>query len=178
MSLKSKIYVLSNIFLEINFYCTHDMTDVNQRYYIISLLKKFGMEGFKHVCTPFKNSNLNNNKVVVLDNNIPYQNLIGSLMYLDVCTRPDLYIAISYLIQFNSCYQEEHWKIAKCVLRYMKGTSDLGISFVGSEKNLVGFANADLGMTRLIANHTLVIILVLVSSSYHGSRKSKDLWLY
>jgi hypothetical protein len=36
--------------------------------------------------------------------NVPYQHAIGSLMYLAVCTRPDISFAMTYLSQFNNCY--------------------------------------------------------------------------
>lgn len=59
---------------------------------------------------------------------IPYQELIGSLLYLAICTRPDISYAVSYLSQFNTCFSSIHWTAAKRVLRYLKGTIDLGIT--------------------------------------------------
>ncbi|XP_050460197.1 uncharacterized protein LOC126856068 [Cataglyphis hispanica] len=69
--------------------------------------------------------------------NIPYQSLIGSLMYLAVSTRPDISYAISILSQFNTNSGKVHWNAAKRVLRYLKGTK--------SEIPLIGFVDADCG---------------------------------
>jgi hypothetical protein len=46
-------------------------------------------------------------------------------MYLAVCTRPDISHAVSILSQFNTDFKEEHWKAAKRVLRYLKGTMNI-----------------------------------------------------
>ncbi|KAJ8895032.1 hypothetical protein PR048_000355 [Dryococelus australis] len=57
------------------------------------------------------------------------KSLIGSLMYLAVCTRPDITHSVNYLSQFNNCYTLEHWKAAKRILRYLKGTKQLKLEF-------------------------------------------------
>ena len=73
----------------------------------------------------------------------PYQNLIGSLMYLSVATRPDIAHAVSYLSQFNTCFGKEHWIAAKRVLRYLQGTKQLALTFKKTGKKLYGLADAD-----------------------------------
>ncbi|KAM3966065.1 uncharacterized protein ACR2FA_012935 [Aphomia sociella] len=75
---------------------------------------------------------------------LPYQNLIGALMYLSVATRPDITHAVSYLSQFNNCYGEEHWKAAKRILRYLQGTKDYKLKYEKiNNSELVGYADAD-----------------------------------
>jgi hypothetical protein len=53
---------------------------------------------------------------------VPYQMLIGSLMYAMVCTRPDIAFSVGRLSRLNNCYTMEHWNYAKRVLKYLKGT--------------------------------------------------------
>jgi hypothetical protein len=60
---------------------------------------------------------------------LPYRELLGSLTYLSTTTRPDISFAVSHLGQFNNCYGKEHWTAAKRVLRYLKGTTDLGLVY-------------------------------------------------
>lgn len=64
-------------------------------------------------------------------------------MYLATCTRPDIAYAVSHLSQFNTCFNREHWTAAKRVLRYLKGTSDLGLTYTKNEKSIEGFVDAD-----------------------------------
>ena len=72
-----------------------------------------------------------------------YKSLIGYLMYLTVI-RPDIMFAISILSRLMHCANESHFKAAKRVLRYVKGTTDHGIWFTKSEKSILyGFANSD-----------------------------------
>ena len=65
------------------------------------------------------------------------------LMYLSA-TRSDLLIAVSILSWFIHCASEIHLKAAKRVVRYMKGTINLGIKFKKSKEfKLFGFSDGD-----------------------------------
>ncbi|KAG5325753.1 COPIA protein, partial [Pseudoatta argentina] len=60
-------------------------------------------------------------------------------MYLSVCTRPDIAHAASYLSQFNNCHGSDHWTAAKRVLRYLKGTRDVGLVYGKTSDPLTGY---------------------------------------
>jgi len=49
--------------------------------------------------------------------NIPYASVVGSLMYAQTCTRPDIIFAVGMLGRYQSNPGPEHWKAAKKVLR-------------------------------------------------------------
>lgn len=120
-------------------------TRINQKTFIKDLLAKFNMVDAKPAATPMENKLvLTKNKENVLPD-VPYQSLIGSLMFLSVNTRPDISFACSYLSQFNTCYSMEHWHAAKRVLRYLKSTLDLGITYKKAETDIVGFADSEWG---------------------------------
>ena len=76
---------------------------------------------------------------------IPYRNIIGSLMYAMTGTRPDIAYAIGALSQFNENPGELHWKAAKRVLRYLKGTKDFTLVYRKGQKSLEGYSDADWG---------------------------------
>ncbi|CAI7806527.1 unnamed protein product, partial [Closterium sp. NIES-53] len=63
----------------------------------------------------------------------PYQELVGCLMYLMTCTRPDL----AYPLSLVACYvapgrhRKVHWDAAKRVLRYLCSTSGMGLVLGG-----------------------------------------------
>ena len=71
-----------------------------------------------------------------------YQSIIGSLMYAMVETRPGIAFAVGRLSQFNTNPTEQHLKAVKHVLRYLKGTLDLGITYGGND-SLLGYTDAD-----------------------------------
>ena len=74
-----------------------------------------------------------------------YKELVGGLMYLAVATRPDIMHTVSTLAQFNDKPEQQHWKAAKRILRYLKGTSDRRLTFKKSGEPLTGYVDADWG---------------------------------
>ena len=53
--------------------------------------------------------------------NIPYASAIESLMYAQVCTRPDIAFIVGMLGRYQSNPGKDHWKAAKKVMRYLQG---------------------------------------------------------
>ncbi|CAI7845329.1 unnamed protein product [Closterium sp. NIES-54] len=63
----------------------------------------------------------------------PYPELVGCLMYLMTCTRPDLAYTLSHLARYvaPSRHRKVHWDAAKRVLRYLCSTSGMGLTLGG-----------------------------------------------
>ncbi|CAI7780286.1 unnamed protein product [Closterium sp. NIES-53] len=63
----------------------------------------------------------------------PYPELVGCLMYLMTCTRPDLAYPLSILARYVAPgrHRLEHWEAAKRVLRYLCSTSGMGLVLGG-----------------------------------------------
>ncbi|CAI7911951.1 unnamed protein product, partial [Closterium sp. NIES-54] len=75
----------------------------------------------------------------------PYPELVGCLMYLMTCTRPDLAYPLSILARYVAPgrHQPEHMAAAKRVLRYLCSTSGMGLVLGGrSPVVLIGHADA------------------------------------
>ena len=64
--------------------------------------------------------------------NVLYREVIGSLMYLAVATRPDISFIVCYLSRFQNAYDKSHWQAVKRVLAYLKGTVNLGLKYKSS----------------------------------------------
>ena len=58
-----------------------------------------------------------------------YQQIIGSLNYAAMITRPDIAFAVNELSRFNAQAKAFHLQAAKHVLRYLAGTVNLGLKF-------------------------------------------------
>lgn len=115
---------------------------INQKHYILKLLEKFGMLEAKVAITPIE-ANLKLEKGSNCDENIPFRCLIGSLMFLAVNTRPDIAFAVSFFSQYNNCYTNVHFKHAKRILRYLKGTIDKNLTFTKEIIDIHGYVDAD-----------------------------------
>ena len=78
-----------------------------------------------------------------------YQCLIGKLMYLSWATRPDIAFVVGQLSCHNSDPQTGHLRIAKQVLRYLKGTITLGIQWGNDPAgHQLGGIYGELGVVR------------------------------
>ena len=76
----------------------------------------------------------------------PYCELIGSLNYIAVATRPDIVYAVGRLASFLDCFQQEYWTAAIRVLHYLKGTRTLSLPVVlGGTRpsSLIDYSDAD-----------------------------------
>ncbi|XP_031274891.1 secreted RxLR effector protein 161-like [Pistacia vera] len=82
--------------------------------------------------------------------NIPYSNVIGSVMYAMISTRPDLSFAISLLSRFMSNPGMEHLIALKWMLRYINNTVHVGLDFCkrNTSLDLVGYAGFDFAGDR------------------------------
>jgi len=55
-----------------------------------------------------------------------YRGMIGSLLYL-TASRPDILFSVCICARFQSNPKESHMLAIKGIIRYMKGTSNLGL---------------------------------------------------
>ena len=82
----------------------------------------------------------------LLPDDIPYRSAVGALIYAVTGTRPDLAHSVGVLSRYLATPGKQHWQCVKRVLKYIKGTTDLGLFFDGSLKDaliLHGFMDAD-----------------------------------
>ncbi|KAJ4710130.1 Retrovirus-related Pol polyprotein from transposon TNT 1-94 [Melia azedarach] len=120
------------------------MDFVSQQAYVINMLKKFRMQHCKPTSTPL----IVNQKLTKFDGDTKadafrYRSLVGSLLYLSAI-RPDIMFATSLLSRFMQNPSQVHFGAGRRVLRYLKGTHDLGILFKPeAELNLFGYVDSD-----------------------------------
>ncbi|XP_066581231.1 uncharacterized protein [Prorops nasuta] len=109
---------------------------------IENVLEKFNIEHCKPVATPYtvgqklKKAKKNDDR--------PYQQFVGCLNFLAVCTRPDISQTVSYLSKFNNCHDESHWLAAKRLLRYLKGTINYSLTYIKDQLRVTGLVDADI----------------------------------
>ena len=137
-------------FLGIEIRNTGDGIFIHQRKYIKDMLKRFGMSDCKSLDIPMQPGlQLEGSKPA--NTNYEYQELVGSLLFLTRCTRPDIAYPVHYLSRFFSKYDKPHWDAAKKVLQYLKGTMDFGILYSSKEipeNPISGFVDADYGSDK------------------------------
>lgn len=144
---------------------------VHQTRYAESVLARFNMME----CHPAKvpadpNALLNKSQDDDAENteetsNFPYRQIVGSLMYLMIGTRPDICFAVGKLSQFLESPTVVHWKAAKRVLRYINGTKTHGLVFGSKEvvgnNQLIAYGDADFAADEDTRKSTSGVLLLL-----------------
>ena len=76
--------------------------------------------------------------------NIPYASVVGSLMYAQTCTQPDISFVVGMLGRYQSNPGLDHCKAAKKVLRYLQGTKDHMLTYKRSyHLEVIGYTDSD-----------------------------------
>jgi hypothetical protein len=75
-----------------------------------------------------------------------YQVLIGSLLYVQIGTWPDISFAVSRLAQYATNPSPQHLRLVQYVLSYLVGTVDVRLCYDGANSNgLHGYSDSSLG---------------------------------
>ena len=121
---------------------------LHQRKFVLEILKKFRMDNdnVKIASIPIQpNMNLYGPRLEdesPLPKHLPYRSAIGALFYV-LITRPDISFAMSLLSQHCENPTMRHWNGVLQVMRYLKGTLDLGLKFENERgNNLSAFSDA------------------------------------
>ncbi|KAL1291005.1 hypothetical protein AAHE18_20G170500 [Arachis hypogaea] len=146
MSLMGEI----NFFLGLQIKQTPSGTFIHQGKYAKELIKKFGLESSKLMGTPMHpNTKLEKDDDGKDADETRYRGMIGSLMYL-TSSRPDIVQSVGVCSRFQSHPKESHLSAIKCIIRYIKETSDYGLWYPKSDDfSAVGFCDADYTRDRV-----------------------------
>ena len=60
-------------------------------------------------------------------NDVPYASGVGSIMYVMLCTSPDVSYALSVSSRYQSDPGLEHWAAVKGILKYLRRTKDYSL---------------------------------------------------
>ena len=120
---------------------------MDQSAYIRTVLNKFKMHECHPVATPLPSKldyeGLNSEEQY----DAPCQSVLGCLMYIMTCTRPDLSVAINILSRYVHKNNLVTWQYLKRVLRYLKRSVNLTLTFTRTNYKsiLVGYVDSDWG---------------------------------
>jgi hypothetical protein len=113
---------------------------LDQELYITKALEKFGLAQCKIVSTP-ETVGAADDRAESLDKSTDrqrYMEIVGSLMYAAISTRPDIAHAVHYLASHMQEPTHRHALAAERVLRYLAGTKSVGLVFGARNGETVG----------------------------------------
>ena len=130
---------------------------LSQKRYIETVLGRYGMADCKPVWTPMvanqrvSAEDPHDNRILhnidINGKKVAYASVVGSLMYAMLGTRPDIAYAVGVLGRYSANPKACHWDMAKRVLRYLKATREMKLTYDGGDVNtdmhFHGFSDAD-----------------------------------
>ncbi|XP_039004440.1 secreted RxLR effector protein 161-like [Hibiscus syriacus] len=148
---------------------------LTQSHYVDKILEKFGKDDSGVAKTSIDTSqHLYKNKGKNV-NQVEYARIIGSLMYLMSCTRPDIAFTVSSLRRFTSNPGEKHWKAIVRVLRYLRYTRNYGLHYSRDPAVLEGFSDASCISDIQDTKAQVVIFSHWEEELCHGNPQDKQL---
>ena len=114
---------------------------LSQAEYVRTVLERFDMQDCKPAASPMTT------RVKLLESEGDSE-LMESVPYAALVTRPDIAFAITALSQFNAAPSSTHWHAVKRVLRYLQGTRHHELTYGcagGADRQLYGCSDSDWG---------------------------------
>eukprot|EP00253_Pinus_taeda_P019588 PITA_19588 len=124
---------------------------LSQETYINKILERFRMKDCSPSVAPIvKGDRFNLSQCSKNDfereqtKNVPYASVVGSLMYAQVCTRPNIAFVVGMLGRYQSDPGLDHWRTPKKVMRYLQGTKDYMLMYRRMDTlEVIGYSNSD-----------------------------------
>lgn len=106
---------------------------MGQEQYVKDTLRRFGMESCHQASTPLPPDThmvtAPDDELVDEEQHAMYMQLIGSLQWVANYTRPDIAYAVNQCARFLQAPGKQHIIYARHILRYLTGTSHMGIGY-------------------------------------------------
>ena len=123
---------------------------LSQKGYIEKILERFNMNKFLGGIVPiqkrdkFSLMHYPKNDVECKEmESIQYASIVGSMMYVQTCTRPDISFVVGMLGRYQSNPGIDHWKVAKKVLKYLQGTKKYMLMYGRSNQlEVIGYSDS------------------------------------
>ena len=133
----------ADVILGVKILRTQNGLTLSQTHYVDTILNKYGQGDKETSKTPIDTSHpLTMNKGESVSQ-LEYSRIIGSLMYLMTCTRPDIAYTVSRLSRYTSNPGHDHWRAIERVLKYLRYTRDYGLHYTRYPAVLEGYSDAN-----------------------------------
>ncbi|MHB1850521.1 MAG: Ty1/Copia family ribonuclease HI, partial [Acidimicrobiales bacterium] len=163
--------------LQVKLTRTANSITIDQSKYIADILEKFDMINCKVANTPMEKTIV---KSDLKCDKSDFMSLVGKLIYVSVVTRPDIAYAVSTIGQSSSDPSLSDFIAAKRILRYLKGTIDLGIKYSKSSStsnSLFGFSDSDWANDKTRKSTTGYVFIFANAAISWSSRKQPTIAL-
>ncbi|CAM9000596.1 unnamed protein product [Rhodiola kirilowii] len=162
-------------FLGVEVHQTKEGIFINQQKYAREIIERFGVENCNAVNTPMvPGTKLSKEEGGKEADATTFKQLIGSLMYL-THTRPDVMYVVCFLSRFMAAPREAHMLALKRVIRYVKGTVELGLFYRRrADDTLQGYFDSDFAGDVDGARSTTGYVFMMSGATLLGVTRMDD----
>ena len=147
---KHKIFIEPTLFLgvRLNRDRRNRTMQITQEEYFDNMLTHFGMDKCNPVDTPMQHAKFYAKSEVVSKEEVkymqdkPYRSLACTLLYPSNITRPDITYACNTASRHLQNPGKDHWELLKRIVRYLKGTKQLGLNYNDQSIEVTGWPDA------------------------------------
>lgn len=119
---------------------------IHQSNYISKLIKKFNLNDAKKTITPADHHTILSEQETkdTAEEEVPYREAIGSLIYAAIVTRPDIAFAVGLATRFMKKHGRIDWNAVKRTMKYLNATKVYGIRYTShTEEKQMGYLDSD-----------------------------------
>ena len=140
---------------------------ISQAAYTEKVLDQFGMSDCRACVTPISSSEKAEADASNETVRFPYRSVVGALMYLMTGTRPDIAFAVSVVSRNLENPDQTDVIQVKRILRYLKGTSDIGIVYKPqhSRNTLQCYSDADHASDKTTGRSTTGVVCIYAAGA-------------
>ena len=162
-----------SFFIELQVKQSKDEIFLSQSKYCKEILKKFEMESCKEASTPMPSCCYMDNDVAGKEvDQTKYRGFIGSLLYL-IASKLDIMFVVCLCARFQANPKESHLKAAKRILKYLKGTTNVGLWYPShSPIHLIGYSDSNFAGCKLVQKSTSGTSSWIKSYSWHSKKQA------
>jgi hypothetical protein len=102
-----------------------------------------------------------------------YQSIIGSLLHLAQCTRPDIALAVGALAAYGSSPTQAHYEAVLDVVRYVGSTAQRGITYGHSSAPIETWCDANFAACQDTRRSTTGWVVVMYGGAVSWSSKKQ-----
>jgi hypothetical protein len=158
-----------------------DSMNISQQIYVDDIVKKFELIESKSVKVPIDDINTEDIDGEILDDNKLYQSMLGCCLYMVQCTRPDIAVAVSVLGSHSTKPSKKQLNMLKKVVKYLKGTKNLGIRYVAKNDReplkLIAYSDSDYAAATDRRSRSGILIFINDGLVDWASNKQKSVSL-
>ncbi|XP_058782896.1 secreted RxLR effector protein 161-like [Vicia villosa] len=104
-----------------------------------------------------------------------YKILVRSLCYL-TCTRPDILYVVGVVSRYMEAPTTTHFKAAKRILQYIKGTTNFGLHYYSSNNyEIVGYSDSDWSEDLNYRKRTTIFVLFMGDTAFTWMLKKQPI---